>query len=203
MSTDHAPHDTTLSNAADPQHLIRDTDALVVIDMQNDFSPGGSCPIADLDAVVPIINQWIDDAQRRGCPVIATRDWHPDNHITFEGRGGDLPPHCVQGTRGVDFHPLLSLPQDAIIISKCEDAENASHSAFTDPHFADRLQQLGVERLLVAGVAEEHAVRETCLDAIAAGFDVHLVPGATKPLNPTNAAAAIMELKQAGASTPI
>ncbi len=182
----------------EPKESLREGDAVLVVDVQNDFCPGGVIPIPDADAIIPVVNEWMHAAVARGLPVVATRDWHPENHVSFEQRGGDMPPHCIQGTRGVDFHPSLDLPQDAVVISKGEDSENDQRSAFDGTTLATRLKQSGVRRIFIAGVAEELGVRDTCLDARDAGFDVCLIPNGTRPYDPTAHADAILELKDAG-----
>ena len=80
-------------------------DALLIVDVQNDFCPGGALAVTEGDQVVPVLNQWIEEAQVRGVQVYASRDWHPAGHISFKDRGGPWPPHCMQGTTGAAFHP--------------------------------------------------------------------------------------------------
>src|SRR6201999_2982311 len=108
-------------------------------DMQNDFCPGGALAVPDGDAVVPVINRWLERAAAAGAPVYASRDWHPDGHISFRERGGPWPPHCVQGTSGAGFHPALRLTKDAQVISKAQTTESDSYSAFGGTDLAARL----------------------------------------------------------------
>src|SRR5581483_7850556 len=95
--------------------------ALIVVDVQHDFCPGGALAVSGGDAVVPVLNRWIAEAEHPGIPVFATRDWHPPNHISFSQRGGPWPPHCVQGTAGAAFQPDLRLARNATIISKAQE----------------------------------------------------------------------------------
>src|SRR5438034_440573 len=95
-------------------------DALLIVDVQNDFCPGGALAVREGDQVVPVLNEWIEKAKRQTIPVYASRDWHPAGHISFKERGGPWSPHCVQGTPGAAFHPALKLPSNAQIISKAD-----------------------------------------------------------------------------------
>src|SRR5882762_3393124 len=109
---------------------MRKGDALLIVDVQNDFCPGGALAVREGDQVVPVLNQWIDQAERFDIPVYASRDWHPQNHISFNARSGPWPPHCVQGTSGAAFHRDLRLPSNVEIISKADHSDLDSYSAF-------------------------------------------------------------------------
>src|SRR5437868_3425416 len=93
-------------------------DALLVVDMQNDFCPGGALGVPDGDRIIPELNELMANATQRNVPIFATRDWHPENHISFTDRGGVWPRHCVRGSEGAAFHPALHLPDKAVVISK-------------------------------------------------------------------------------------
>src|SRR5262245_14123349 len=106
-------------------------DALLIVDVQNDFLPGGALGISEGDQVIPVINEWIEAASACGAPIFAARDWHPANHVSFHHRGGPWPPHCIQGTAGAEFHRDLRLPFTARIVSKAETVDEESYSAFS------------------------------------------------------------------------
>src|SRR5690348_14781636 len=100
------------------KHLFERRDALVIVDVQNDFCPGGALPIEEGDKVVPILNRWIDAAVSQQVSVYASRDWHPADHISFQQQGGPWPPHCLEDSEGARFHPALQLPNGVIKITK-------------------------------------------------------------------------------------
>jgi nicotinamidase/pyrazinamidase len=162
---------------------LHKSDALLVVDVQNDFCPGGALAVPDGDRIVPELNRWIELAVERGVPVFASRDWHPKNHISFRDRGGPWPPHCIQGTRGAEFHPDLSLPANVTIISKATNPDKESYSAFGDTDLADRLRDLQKERLWIGGLALDFCVKETAVQARRLGYEVHLIANATRAVN--------------------
>jgi nicotinamidase/pyrazinamidase len=176
-------------------------DALLIVDVQNDFCPGGALAVPEGDAVIPVLNQWIDEANSRGVPVFASRDWHPRNHISFKERGGPWPPHCVRGTSGAAFHPDLKLPPDVEIVSKAEDPDKDSYSAFGETDLADHLRKAEVKTLWIGGLAQDYCVRASALDAIRQGFKVHLITDATRAVNvhAGDGQRALDEIKEAGA----
>jgi nicotinamidase/pyrazinamidase len=177
-------------------------DALLLIDVQQDFCPGGTHPVPDGDAVVPEVNEWIAAARERHIPIFATRDWHPADHRSFTTQDGRLPPHCVQGTTGADFHPDLHLPADAVIVSKGTEPEVDAESAFDGTDLAARLRDAQARRLWVAGLALDDTVRATVLDALQRGLAVELIAEATRRRvteHPADSAAIFAQLQQAGA----
>ena len=175
-------------------------DALLIVDVQNDFCPGGALAVPEGDAVIPVLNQWIDEANARGVPVFASRDWHPRNHISFKDRGGPWPPHCVRGTSGAAFRPDLKLPPDVEIVSKAEDPDKDSYSAFGGTDLADHLRKAKVKTLWLGGLAQDYCVRASALDAIRQGFKVHLIADATRAVNVHvgDGQRALDEIKEAG-----
>lgn len=180
--------------------------ALLIIDVQNDFCPGGALAVPDGDRVVPVINRCIEvfSAQRR--PVIASRDWHPEETSHFSQFGGAWPPHCVQGTRGAEFHPDMQLPERAIIVSKGMKPDRDDYSAFnaTDPTGTDLgqlLDELVVEHLYVAGLATDYCVKESVLEGLRLGFGVTVISDAVRgvDLSPGDSDRAMEKMVTAGA----
>ncbi|MBI2964037.1 MAG: bifunctional nicotinamidase/pyrazinamidase [Deltaproteobacteria bacterium] len=180
---------------------LRPGDALLIVDVQNDFCAGGSLAVPEGDAVVPVANRWIAAARRAGVPVYASRDWHPAGHASFRQRGGPWPPHCVQHTRGAEFHPALELPPGAPIIGKGADPDRDGYSAFDRTDLAARLRAQGVRRLWVGGLALDYCIRATVLDALGEGFAVHLIRAATRAVeaHPGDGDRALAEMRAAGA----
>ncbi len=175
-------------------------DALLIVDVQKDFCPGGALAVPEGDEVVPVLNQWIAEALAQGISVFASRDWHPSNHISFKERGGPWPPHCVQGSEGAVFHPELRLPANTEIVSKAQTPDQDSYSAFGGTGLAVSLRRAGVKRLWMGGLAQDYCVRASALDAIKEGFEVHLIVDATRAVNvhPGDGQNALDEIRQAG-----
>jgi nicotinamidase/pyrazinamidase len=180
--------------------MLKPGDALLVVDVQNDFCPGGALAVSKGDEIVPILNRWMADASAAGVPVFASRDWHPANHISFKARGGPWPPHCVQNTRGAQFHPDLKFPPDVRIISKADTVDVDSYSAFGGTDLAERLRQERVHRVWIGGLTQDYCVRTTALDAIREGFEVHVIVNATRAVNvnPDDGKQAIEDIRRAG-----
>ena len=183
---------------------LRPSDALLIVDVQHDFCPGGALAVPDGDAVVPILNAWIEAAQDAGAAIFASRDWHPPDHVSFQAQGGPWPSHCVAATPGADFHTGLALPETAVVIDKGTHPEHEAYSAFEGTDLASRLQEAGIDRLWVGGLALDYCVRASVLDARrAAGLDVHLILGATRAVDvqPGDGTRALEEMCAAGAMT--
>ena len=158
-------------------------DALVLVDVQRDFLPGGALAVPDGDAVVPVLNRYIALVRERGLPIFATRDWHPADHCSFEAQGGRWPPHCMSDTAGAQFAPGLELPADAHIVSKATMPSPDSYSGFGGTTLAADLRGRGVKRLLIGGLATDYCVLNTVLDAIREGFEVVLLTDAIRAVN--------------------
>lgn len=178
--------------------------ALLIIDVQNDFCAGGSLAVPGGDEVVPVLDQYIEKFSRAGRPIIASRDWHPPKTTHFREYGGPWPPHCVQGTKGAEFHPDLKLPEGAIIISKGTEYDADSYSAFqgTDEKgrpLATVLRDLGVEHLYVGGLATDYCVKHSVLDALKNGFRVTLLEDAIRGVDEKASQEAIAAMERAGA----
>ena len=174
--------------------------ALIVVDVQNDFCPGGTLAVPHGDEVVEPLNQQIDEFLRRGAPVYKSRDWHPPTTKHFALYGGTWPAHCVQNTKGAAFHPALRDDPRITIISKgLGDADG--YSAFDETDLASRLQQQGVEEVVVGGLATDYCVKHTVLEALKHGFKVKALENAMRAveLQSGDGERAIEEMRAAGA----
>ena len=180
--------------------------ALLIVDVQHDFCPGGALPAQDGDDVVPVLNEYIDDFKRADHPIFASRDWHPEGSAHFQDRGGPWPPHCIQGTSGAEFHRDLNLPDSAVIITKGDDPEeDEGYSAFEGKTpdgktLLDSLKDAGIEEIYIGGLATDYCVRASALDAVKAGLRTHLLLDAIRgvDVNPGDSERAIEELKRDG-----
>lgn len=161
----------------------RPGDALLLVDVQLDFMPGGSLPIPSGDQVIGPLNTAIARFRSQGLPVFATRDWHPPGHCSFKPHGGVLPAHCIAGSRGAAFPAELALPPEAVIVSKGTRADADASSGFEGTGLAGMLRAAGVTRLFVGGLATDYCVLNTVTDALKEGFGVVLLPGAMRGLN--------------------
>ncbi len=177
--------------------------ALIIVDVQNDFCPGGALAVTDGDQVVPVLNEYATRFVDAGAPVIATRDWHPANHMSFTEQGGIWPIHCVQHTDGADFHTDLQLPEVTTIVSKAQTPESEAYSGFQGTELANYLRRLGVDTVYVGGLATDYCVKSTVLDALANGFETYFLADASKgvEVNPGDVATAEAAMSEAGAKT--
>jgi nicotinamidase/pyrazinamidase len=193
-------HGDVAMNAKLTEQMNGETDALIVVDVQKDFCPGGALAISDGEEIIPLLNRWIEAAKQRGATIVASRDWHPLHHVSFKERGGPWPAHCIRETAGAEFHDELALPEDATILSKATDKERENYSAFDGSDLADRLRRKGVRRLWVGGLAQEICVFHTCLDGVKEDFEVRLLLPATRPanVNPGDGGRAVDEMRAAG-----
>ncbi|MDQ1335579.1 MAG: nicotinamidase/pyrazinamidase [Thermodesulfobacteriota bacterium] len=181
------------------EELIKRGDALIIVDVQKDFCPGGALPIPDGETVVPVLNKWIDAAVARNVPIYASRDWHPVGHMSFKERGGLWPPHCIQDSDGARFHPDLNLPGGSIKITNGVRFDKDQYSAFDDTGLAEELRREGIHRLWVGGLAEDVCVLATILDGCREGFEVTLITDATRPITPEGGESARKKMQDAGA----
>jgi nicotinamidase/pyrazinamidase len=184
-------------------------DALLIVDFQNDFTPGGALPVAEGDEIAGPINELLDSFDL----VIATRDWHCANHGSFAGvdvdpgewRGADPPSiwpvHCVEGTPGAELHPDLEQAKVDVVIDKGQDPSSQGYSGFQDTRLGQLLRERGVDRLFVAGLATDYCVKNTVLDARREGFDVTVVEDAVRGVDvePGDSERALEEMQRAGA----
>lgn len=181
-----------------PMPQLTTADAVVVVDLQNDFCTGGALPVADGGPLADVLNRWTTAAIAAGGIVVASRDWHPRQHCSFTEQGGPWPPHCVQETEGAAMHPALRLPPETILVSKGTDPHQDEYSALADTALAETLKQQGIRRLWIGGLAQDVCVKATALDAIKAGFEVFLIPEATAPVTVAGREVAIEEMRAAG-----
>ncbi|MDW8155171.1 MAG: nicotinamidase [Armatimonadota bacterium] len=172
--------------------------ALIVVDVQNDFCPGGALAVPEGDRIVPLVNSLAQAFARAGRPVVATQDWHPPDHVSFRDRGGPWPPHCVQGTSGADLHPQLRREPITHIVRKAYRPDQEAYSGFQGTGLAELLRGLGVEEVYVCGLATDYCVHATALDAARAGFRTVVVEDATRPVYPDQVADRRREWEQAG-----
>ncbi len=179
----------------------REGDALIVVDVQNDFLPGGALAVPDGDAVIPVLNLYTNLFEHEELPIVATRDWHPEDHCSFEPRGGPWPPHCVAGTEGAAFATALDLHNDTVVISKAETADAEAYSGFQGTGLDDWLRERGVRRVFVGGLATDYCVKETVRDALKLGYEVVLLTDAIRAVNvePDDGEDAITEMVREGA----
>ncbi len=177
-------------------------DALLIVDVQNDFLPGGALGVPDGDAVIAPLNAALRVFGVAGLPVFSTRDWHPADHCSFVGRGGIWPPHCVAGTEGAGFAPALELASSTVVVSKAVHPDADAYSGFAGTDLAERLSAGGVERVFVGGLATEYCVLNTVLDARREGLEVIVLEDAVRAVEVEagDGARAIGRMRDAGAA---
>ncbi len=175
-------------------------DALIVVDVQNDFLPGGALAVPDGDEVIAPLNHVLEIFHTRGLPIFATRDWHPENHCSFQAQGGPWPPHCIAGSDGAQFPARLALPAFTAIISKATTAEKDAYSGFEDTPLSMQLMMYGTKRVLVGGLATDYCVLNTVKDALKNGFQVVLLRDAVRAVNvqPGDGDKALAEMRALG-----
>jgi nicotinamidase/pyrazinamidase len=172
-------------------------DALIVVDVQNDFCPGGALAVPHGDAVIEPLN-WL---MRQHDVVVATRDWHPPDHSSFAEQGGPWPVHCVQDTHGAQLRSDLDRDALDAVINKGQDRETEGYSGFEGTDLERILRERGVERVHVGGLALDYCVKNTALDALRKGFPVTVHLAATRAVNlqEGDRERAVEELRAAGA----
>jgi nicotinamidase/pyrazinamidase len=181
-------------------------DALVIVDVQNDFCPGGALAVERGDEVVPRLNAYIDKFTQAGLPVFATRDWHPEKTIHFKAYGGEWPPHCIQGSKGAEFRSDLRLPASAIIVTTGAAPDEDGYSGFDGRGEGGTLEEMlrkaGVERIFVGGLATDYCVKHTVLDGLKRGFKVVWLEDASRGVDvtPGDSARAAAEMLDHGAT---
>jgi nicotinamidase/pyrazinamidase len=180
--------------------MPREHDALLVVDPQIDFFPGGALPVSDGDAILPTVNQALQLFTEAGLQIFVTRDWHPSDHCSFSTQGGPWPEHCVKGTAGAELHPGLDLPPIFTVVQKATTSDREAYSDFEGTRLAEVLRAFGVERVVVCGLALEYCVRAACLDAVKAGFEAVLLLDGTRAVEvePGDGERSLEELRAAG-----
>jgi nicotinamidase/pyrazinamidase len=184
---------------ADPRTCVQPGDALIVVDVQIDFCPGGALPIPEGHAVIPVLNRWIAASARAAIPVYYSYDWHPPGHVSFRESGGQWPPHCVQHTDGARFHPNLQRPAAALVVAKGVRLDRDQYSAFDETGLAADLRTRGVTRLWIGGLAQDVCVRATVLDARREGFEAIVIADGTRPVSLRGGQSADEDMRKAGA----
>lgn len=168
--------------------MMKTGSALIVVDVQNDFLPGGALPITEGDQIIPVLNRYLELSQQLNLPILATRDWHPAETVHFVSGGGVWPPHCVAGTAGADFGPGLNLPETTTVVSKGLDPQADSYSGFEARDeegraLAEILKDQLVDTVLIGGLATDYCVMHTALDAVQAGFKAFVLLDAVRGVN--------------------
>jgi len=174
--------------------------ALIIVDVQVDFCPGGALAIERGDEVVPVLNRCIEAAAAASVPIYASRDWHPLRHPSFAELGGPWPVHCLQDTAGAAFHPDLALPPSAIVVTKGTRFDRDQNSAFDGTGLEAELRRRGIRRLYVGGLAQDVCVCATVLDARREGFSTVVIADATMPVTREGFTRAETEMRAAGAT---
>ncbi len=176
-------------------------DALILVDVQLDFLPGGSLAVPRGDEVVPVLNRYIAAFRRNNLPIVATRDWHPPDHCSFKPQGGIWPPHCVAGSDGARFAPLLDLPCEGRIVSKATTQDQDAYSGFEGTDLDGWLKGTGVRRVFVGGLATDYCVLNTVRDALRLGYAPFLLQDAVRAVDVAagDGERAIAEMRRLGA----
>jgi nicotinamidase/pyrazinamidase len=177
--------------------------ALILVDIENDFCPGGALAVAEGDQIVEPVNRLMPHFPL----VISTQDWHPANHVSFKAQGGPWPPHCVQGTRGAELHPALETQTIAHYLRKASSPDKDDYSEFEGKDEQGRsldqvLKGHNVKRIFAVGLATDYCVLATVLDGLKLGYDVVAITDSMRAVNvePEDGAKALRQMSEAGAS---
>lgn len=179
----------------------RPGDVLLVVDVQNDFMPGGKLAVPNGDEVVPVINRYMQRFVSQGLPVVCSRDWHPLNHCSFRAEGGPWPAHCIAGSAGAAFAVGLQLVDSALIVSKATGRHADAYSAFAGTELSSLLRRIACRRLFVCGLATDYCVLNTVRDALGHGLFTVLLQDAVRAVDqrPGDGMRAIGEMQRRGA----
>lgn len=157
--------------------------ALIVVDVQNDFCPGGSLAVNDGDKIIPYINSLIKYFTDKKLPVFYTKDWHPANHCSFVENRGIWPKHCVAGTYGAEFHKNLIITEHAEVILKANKSDTDSYSGFQSTSLHSKLKKLNIEKIVVVGLATDYCIKNTVLDALKLKYKTVVIQEGIKAVN--------------------
>jgi nicotinamidase/pyrazinamidase len=175
-------------------------EALIIVDFQNDFTPGGALAVRDGDRIAGRVNELAADPRFE--LVVATRDWHPPDHGSFAEQGGPWPVHCVQGTDGAQLHPSLEQQHVDVVIDKGTDPDTEGYSGFEGTTLSELLRERGIDSVTVVGLATDYCVKNTALDALRRDLDVTVDSEAVRgvEVQPGDSGRALDELRSAGAT---
>lgn len=182
---------------------VQPHDAILIVDVQNDFFPGGPLPAPNGEKILSGVNKMIEVAQANNIPIFADRDWHPIDNISFIDQGGPYKPHCVQNTKGAEFHPDMKLPEDYILVSKGFESNAHPYSPFDgvlndSTPLPDAIKKMGVKRLWIGGLLLDYCVEAAALDSARHGLETFVVMDATELLYPEAKDLVISKLTGAG-----
>lgn len=164
---------------------LHSSDALIIVDVQQDFLPGGALAVPHGDEVIEPLNRYIQLFQDEGVPIYATRDWHPPNHCSFQAQGGVWPPHCIQQSSGAQWARSLRLPPQSTIISKADRPNHDAYSGFQETPLGELLKRDGVNRLFIGGLATDYCVLNTVKDGVALHYQVYVLGDAIRAVDVT------------------
>ena len=175
-------------------------EALLIIDFQNDFTPGGALAVQHGDEIAERINELAGSG--RFDLVVATRDWHPPDHGSFAAQGGPWPIHCVQDTPGAELHAALDRTPVDVIVDKGQNPGTEGYSGFDETDLASLLRERGIDSVTVVGLATDYCVKNTALDALRQGLEVTVDSSAVRGVDvePGDSERALEELRAAGAT---
>jgi nicotinamidase/pyrazinamidase len=175
-------------------------EGLIIVDFQNDFTPGGALAVPEGDRIADRVNELAADPRFE--LVVATRDWHPPDHGSFAEQGGPWPVHCVRDTEGAQLHPALERERVEVIVDKGQNPDTEGYSGFDETGLADLLRQRGIDRVTIVGLATDYCVKNTALDALREGFEVTMDSNAVRgvDVNDGDSEKALAEVREAGAT---
>lgn len=166
------------------QHIqLQEDDLLLIIDLQNDFLPGGALAIPQGGEIIPILNQYIRSFQKHRLPIFMTRDWHPPDHLSFKAQGGPWPRHCIAESTGAAFSENLLYPAETQVFSTGTETDAPGYSGFENADFKNQLLEMRISRLFVGGLATDYCVLNTVLDALTFNYSVFLLKDAIRAVN--------------------